>query len=539
MLTQPGNGTLVEFNSDGSFKYQPNVGYVGEDTFQYAASDGDLQTTATVTINVYNNAPVVGQERYTIRNWQVLEIDAAGVLWNDFDPDGDDIIAVLVTPTTHGSITLHDNGAFEYTPDADYIGEDSFKYEAFDGAEATEMTVFVDVKGLGEVDLAKLQYLDHHTVHYDPGSSLILNTYSSVWTDSVIARTLNPAVVAYSSALATTKNLLKVNAEFKVDNDWSGPAQFRATVTGNYDIGPIAATHDEAAAATHDMLTVTGATAIRNFAVGAAYHDPFEIAWEISVDGGATWHDAGKSSTPLYVTWKTPATTLYRTVVHIGSTNAAGILVQANVINAIWGEYSDNSVTKWNGGSELVYNHETSANLDTLGVTDAPPNTTYELLYYGYGQCNSWTDFFLDALRAQGVTSGAEQNIEATEGDGFLIKNWKWLAANPALGGPVGYDWQFSINVNFDDSLASQGRSAGVSVSGVTDPDQQFTYHAVVVINGVIYDPSYGGKFSDLMAWESASVGGVYDTPYYFPWENSPLFFAKKRSAGDTFCQWQ
>jgi hypothetical protein len=56
--TAPSNGTVV-LNADGSFTYTPNTGYVGEDTFTYDATDGQLDgtgapvvVTATVTITV-------------------------------------------------------------------------------------------------------------------------------------------------------------------------------------------------------------------------------------------------------------------------------------------------------------------------------------------------------------------------------------------------------------------------------------------------------------------------------------------------------
>ncbi len=48
----PSSGTLV-LNADGSFRYTPDVGFVGSDSFQYRASDGtDPSVPATVTIEV-------------------------------------------------------------------------------------------------------------------------------------------------------------------------------------------------------------------------------------------------------------------------------------------------------------------------------------------------------------------------------------------------------------------------------------------------------------------------------------------------------
>jgi|GEM_PF-981638 uncharacterized delta-60 repeat protein len=60
LVTGPKNGTLI-FNSDGSFRYTPNQGFAGLDSFTYQASDGLANSnTATVTLNVLalNKAPV-------------------------------------------------------------------------------------------------------------------------------------------------------------------------------------------------------------------------------------------------------------------------------------------------------------------------------------------------------------------------------------------------------------------------------------------------------------------------------------------------
>ncbi|MGN6543719.1 MAG: beta strand repeat-containing protein, partial [Aureliella sp.] len=45
-ITQPGHGTLV-MQSNGSFTYQPNAGYVGTDEFVVTASDGQLSSSST------------------------------------------------------------------------------------------------------------------------------------------------------------------------------------------------------------------------------------------------------------------------------------------------------------------------------------------------------------------------------------------------------------------------------------------------------------------------------------------------------------
>ena len=38
--------------------------------------------------------------------------------------------AVLVTDASHGKLTLNSDGSFKYTPDTDFVGDDTFTYQA-------------------------------------------------------------------------------------------------------------------------------------------------------------------------------------------------------------------------------------------------------------------------------------------------------------------------------------------------------------------------------------------------------------------------
>ena len=56
----PLHGTLVSFDSDGTFAYRPDRGFVGSDSFTYHVSDGALSgDEATVTILVEGETPAV------------------------------------------------------------------------------------------------------------------------------------------------------------------------------------------------------------------------------------------------------------------------------------------------------------------------------------------------------------------------------------------------------------------------------------------------------------------------------------------------
>ena len=55
-----------------------------------------------------------------------------GVLANDMDIDGDPLTATVHSQPANGSVALAPDGSFTYTPDAGFVGTDSFIYEAQD-----------------------------------------------------------------------------------------------------------------------------------------------------------------------------------------------------------------------------------------------------------------------------------------------------------------------------------------------------------------------------------------------------------------------
>jgi len=146
----PAHGTL-NLRPDGSFRYVPDKGFSGTDTFTYVARDpsGAESAPATVTITVtrVDHRPVAKGDRYTTAQDTPLRVAAAGILANDTDPDGDRLSAVLVSGPAHGTLTLRANGSFRYVPDAGFAGTDSFTYRASDGSLSSR-TVRVTIKVL-------------------------------------------------------------------------------------------------------------------------------------------------------------------------------------------------------------------------------------------------------------------------------------------------------------------------------------------------------------------------------------------------------
>lgn len=155
LVTGPSHGT-VSLNADGSFTYTPNADFAGEDEFRYRATDGTFtspQTEVVITVQQSNaDAPRGVDDRYVTGPDAVLEVSANdGVLANDFDPDGEAITASLVTGPANGTLELDDDGSFRYSPAPDFVGQDSFSYQASDGILASDpVTVQLDIREAGD-----------------------------------------------------------------------------------------------------------------------------------------------------------------------------------------------------------------------------------------------------------------------------------------------------------------------------------------------------------------------------------------------------
>jgi VCBS repeat-containing protein len=151
----PEHGTLV-LNTDGSFKYIPDAGFVGRDKFTYILRDGQAESEpATVTIFVGNAAPVATADNYEIAEDAELSRSAAeGVLANDSD-DGDSLRALLLNGPSHGQLDLSPDGAFVYRPSANFFGEDSFTYQASDGEKlSAPATVTIRITSVNDAPVA-------------------------------------------------------------------------------------------------------------------------------------------------------------------------------------------------------------------------------------------------------------------------------------------------------------------------------------------------------------------------------------------------
>ena len=143
-------GTLTD-DGGGQFTFTPDAAYNGVQSFTYIVGDGHGATdAATVQITVVSkpDAPTAADDAYATTQGTAVTEAAPGVLANDSDEDGDGL-TLETTPIVapgNGTLSLSANGAFTYTPDAGFVGTDSFTYRVDDGTgRSGDATVTITV----------------------------------------------------------------------------------------------------------------------------------------------------------------------------------------------------------------------------------------------------------------------------------------------------------------------------------------------------------------------------------------------------------
>jgi len=153
------NGGSVEINPDGSYTYTPAPGFTGEDTVTLEVCDeagNCVENVLTVdvidTTDPVNMDPLAENDEFETFSDPTAPATVSSTLFgNDSDPDGDVIAVTDIdgtpvvpgTPTTvttanGGTVTINDDGTFDYTPAPGFIGEDSFDYTIVDPSGATD-----------------------------------------------------------------------------------------------------------------------------------------------------------------------------------------------------------------------------------------------------------------------------------------------------------------------------------------------------------------------------------------------------------------
>lgn len=108
----------------------------------------------SIILDVLNVAPIAVDDTGTVAEDGTLTLAAPGVLANDTDFDPAILTAVWASDPSNGSLTFNTDGSFEYKPNANFNGTDTFTYKVKDGlVESTAATVTITVTPINDTPI--------------------------------------------------------------------------------------------------------------------------------------------------------------------------------------------------------------------------------------------------------------------------------------------------------------------------------------------------------------------------------------------------
>lgn len=136
IVSQPNHGNVIVLDL-GIIHFTPENNYTGDDSFTIKVTDNWGATANLVVDFIVENTPPVAINR-TIKAHQGMSY--TGSIYG-YDSNGHDIVFRIISTAENGSFNLLDfsTGAFEYSPDSDFMGEDLITFVVNDGYVDSEI----------------------------------------------------------------------------------------------------------------------------------------------------------------------------------------------------------------------------------------------------------------------------------------------------------------------------------------------------------------------------------------------------------------
>lgn len=240
VVSSPANGTLsCTGGISRSCTYTGNTDFVGNDSFQYKVNDGFLDSslaTVTITVSNVNDAPVSAADFSVAVNEDEVKsfTIAAGT---DIDLPAQTLTYSLVSAPAHGTLSGCIEAApstdrnCDYTPDADYVGNDSFSYRVCDpdicSSNVTTVSLVISPVNDAPVMIANQSYTLDDTQFVD----FNLNGATDI---DVPADTLSYRLTASVSQGTLTGCIDASGWNTSLSCRYTPPANFNGTVSFTY-----------------------------------------------------------------------------------------------------------------------------------------------------------------------------------------------------------------------------------------------------------------------------------------------------------------
>ena len=161
-----GGGELpdwLQFDSDTrTFSGTPENGDVGAITVKVTATDtayASVSDTFDITVANANDAPTAAAGSTSTDEDTPIVAASLPVATDD---DGDPVAYVLgATSASHGAVTVHADGTFDYAPAADFNGADAFSYVVSDGNGGSNAVTITPMNDAPTVAILRHNRLQH------------------------------------------------------------------------------------------------------------------------------------------------------------------------------------------------------------------------------------------------------------------------------------------------------------------------------------------------------------------------------------------
>ena len=219
-----GAGGAAVLNSDGSVTFTPDANFHGTATFTYTASDGSLTSntaTVSITVNPVNDLTAgddsaAGNEDTTI---------SGSVAANDSTTSGGTLSYAVASGVTNGTLVFNNaTGSYDYTPNANFAGTDSFTYTVTDAAsgESATQTVSITVNPVNDAPVAA-------------DTSISTNEDIAVSSNLPAATDVDGDSVSYAVESNAAHGVVAIAADgsytYTPNANWSGTDSFTYTIS--------------------------------------------------------------------------------------------------------------------------------------------------------------------------------------------------------------------------------------------------------------------------------------------------------------------
>ena len=176
--------TIDSVTGEISGTIDSSASVVGTYSVVVMASDGNGGiATQSFDWTVTNPAPDAVDDSFNTMEDTQVSGDASA---NDSDVDGDSVTFALVSNPADGVVTFRSDGTFEYTPDANYSGVDSFEYSITDADGATTVaTVRIIVGDVNDPPVIVTPMADQTNLDNDDVTLDVSGNFSDAENDSL------------------------------------------------------------------------------------------------------------------------------------------------------------------------------------------------------------------------------------------------------------------------------------------------------------------------------------------------------------------